>query len=150
MFDLSDRPLVWIPVKWAALKPGTGTKKLATEGEHLIEVEVELLERDDVVKVFNDYMSDELVALAERNSDEAETRGDEIAAKLEGLTGRTLEVNRFLSLVRSWRKVVDQGQAVELNEKNVRKLMQSPGFATAFEAAYLAGIAGKLKTRSGN
>jgi len=55
MFDLLDRPLLWISVKWPGLKPGgaDGTG-LAEAVENEIEVRVELKEADELETIFAD------------------------------------------------------------------------------------------------
>lgn len=140
MFDLADRPLVFIPVKWTVLKPGEGADgedALAVEVEVSVEVEVEVKDRDELLELFEDQFGDDL-----------ETEGALIEGKR--LTGRELELKRFLAIVKRWRKVVNKGKALELNEDNARKMLLVPGFASAFQNAYLAACAGKADIRKGN
>lgn len=137
MFDLSDRPLVFIPVKWTVLRPGEGDDALAVETEAAIEIEVEIKDRDELLAMFDDKFGSEPGA-----------EGAEIEGKR--LTGRDLEAKRFLAIVKRWRKVMNGGRPLELNEENVRKLLALPGFASAFEMAYLAACAGKADIRKGN
>lgn len=137
MFDLADRPLVFIPVKWAVLKPGEGEDAIAVESEAVIEVEVELKDRDELLTLFDDKFG--------------EVSGED-GAVVEGkrLTGRELEVKRIMAIVRRWRKVMNGNKPLEFNEENLRKLLAVPGFATAFENAYLAACAGRVEIRKGN
>lgn len=137
MFDLADRPLVFIPVKWTVLKPGEGEDALAVETEAVVEVEVEIKDRDELLALFEDTFGED---------DTVE--GAEVGG--ERLKGRELEVKRFLAIVRRWRKVVSGRKALELNEENARKLLSVPGFASAFETSYLAACAGKADIRKGN
>lgn len=140
MFDLSDRPLVFIPVKWTVLRPGEekdGVEGLAKELEVAIEVEVEIKDRDELISLFDDKFGDDL-----------DTEGAEVDG--ERLTGRELEVKRFLAVVKRWRKVVEKGKPLELNEANARKMLLVPGFLSAFETAYLSACAGKADIRKGN
>lgn len=140
MFDLADRPLVFIPVKWTVLKPGEtkdGEEGLAVEQEAVVEVEVEIKDRTELLALFEDTFG--------------ETEGVE-GAEVDGtrLTGRELEVKRFMAVVKRWRKVVNGSKPLELNEENARKLLAVPGFASAFETSYLAACAGKADIRKGN
>lgn len=137
MFDLSDRPLVFIPVKWTVLRPGEGDEALAVETEAVIEVEVDIKDRDELLAMFDD-----------RFGTEPGVEGAEIDGKR--LTGRDLEVARFLAVVKRWRKVLAGGRPLELNAENVRKMLALPGFSSAFETAYLAACAGKADIRKGN
>lgn len=137
MFDLSDRPLVFIPIKWAVLRPGEGDDALAVETEATIDVEVEIKDRDELLALFEDTFGTE-----------PGVEGAKVGA--ERLTGRDLEAKRFLAIVKRWRKVMNGGKPLELNEENVRKMLALPGFASAFENAYLAACAGKADIRKGN
>lgn len=137
MFDLSDRPLVWLPIKWTVVRPGEGEDALAVEVEAAVEVEVELKTRDELLAMFEEKFSDE------EGVESAEVGG-------ERLKGRELEAKRFETVVKRWRKVVDGGKPLELNKDNIRRMLGVPGFASAFETAYLAACAGKVDIRRGN
>lgn len=157
MFDLSDRPLVWIPVKWSVLRPGAKATSLAVETEALIEVEVDVLDRNELVELFAGYFEEGTVAAvaeaaaAVAASDDSEEAEDEPEALPEPAPSeRELEVKRFLRVVKNWRKFKDGGRPVEFNEANVRRLLAVPGFASAFEGRYLAACAGKSDIRRGN
>jgi hypothetical protein len=156
MFDLADRPLVWIPVKWSVLRPGARPKAVAIESEVSIEVEVEILDRDELVELFSGYFSDETVAAVKSDeepaADPAEEPDDAAAEELPAPepSERELEVKRFLRVVKSWRKVKEGGRDLDLNEENARKMLRVPGFASAFEGRYLAACAGKADIRRGN
>ena len=135
MFDLSDRPLVWIPVKWAVLRPGEGDDALAVETEAVIEVEVEILDREELKTLF----------AAEFGIEDAKPEVDG-----KQLEGRELETARFMKVVRDWRKVADNGKALEFNAENVKGMLSVPGFTSAFETAFLAACVGKVDIRKGN
>jgi hypothetical protein len=143
MFDLSDRPLVWIPIKWTALKrPDDDPAGLAIEAEFTFDCEVEVLDRDELVKLFGDDLGLEREAGEARAGDQA---GDNPPP-----TKRELEVARFLKVVKAWRKVKDGGRDLELNAENVGRVLARPAVVSAFETAYLAACAGKADIRRGN
>jgi hypothetical protein len=149
MFDLSDRPLVWIPVKWTTLrkpepdpapkgrrkKPADdGEEPLAIETEVSVELEVELLDRDQIPKLLGDLLED----------DKGET--DDTTE----LSERERELRRFMRVVKNWRKLKNGPQSVPFNEDNARLLLAVPGFISSFETAYLGACAGKADIRRGN
>lgn len=136
MFDIADRPLVFIPIKWTVLRPGEGDDANAVEVDAIVEVEVEVKDRDELLILFDDYFG--------------EPENGEVKIDEQRLSGRALELKRFMALVSRWRKVVAGGKPLELNEDNARKMLLVPGFATAFEASYLAACAGKSEIRKGN
>lgn len=143
MFDLSDRPLVWLPVKWKVLRPNPAKPEaVAVEKEALIEVEVELKDRDDLLALFDDTFGD--------HPADGEPVGVDVAGDGEKLTGRQLEAARFAAIVKRWRKVKANGNPLELNPENILKMLAVPGFASAFETTYLAACAGKADIRRGN
>lgn len=149
MFDLADRSLVWIPIKWTVLRPpesGEGEDPLAAEVEVSIEVEVELLDRDELVKFFGDELGIEREDGEKREGDLEENA----PADATPPTRRELEVRRFSRLVKNWRKFKNRGESVPFNAENVAKLLAVPGVVSAFEAAYLAACAGKADIRRGN
>lgn len=135
MFDLSDRPLVWIPVKWSVLRPGEGEDALAVEAEAKVELEIEILDREELVKLF---------------AEEVGAEGEEPEVDGEKLKGRDLELARFMKVVRDWRKVADRGEALQFNSENARRMLGIPGFTAAFETAFLAACVGKVEIRKGN
>lgn len=130
MFDLSDRPSVFIPVKWSVLRPNEDPEKNAVEQEVEIDVEVEILDRDELVELFN--------LRAEGGDGEA---GDDKRAR---------ELKAFMRVVSDIRKLKDGGKTVKFDEAVARKLLALPGFLTAFEAAYFNACAGKLEIRRKN
>lgn len=143
MFDLAERPLVWIPVKWPVLKP-TGKAGLAKEHTAHIEIEIELLDRDDLIDLFDHRFSES------DDVEQDESVEDEQDEKVARIASRDREVARFKRVVKQWRLVADAGKALELNDENIRRMLGVPGFVTAFEAAYLTACAGKAEVRRGN
>lgn len=138
MFDLSDRPLVLIPVKWAVLRPGRGKGATAVPQDITIKVEVELKDRDELVELFPEYLDGGWPIVEDEAPEETRART------------LNLEVDRFMKLVQSWSGVVDNGSPVEISPEVVAAMMKRPGFSQAFDKAYFAACAGKLETRKGN
>lgn len=130
MFDLSDRPRAWIEIAWPAIKPGE-EDGLAVEFEQKIELFVEILDRDEMKKLFPRLMGD-----------------DE--------TPEPSEIEVVMRLASDWRqsgskkKILDKGREVPFTRKNVEKLIKVPMFGPSFTAAYLAAVGGKVKLREGN
>ena len=154
MFDLSEKPLVWIPVKWLSLRPGPKAGDLAVEHENEIKVEVELKDRDELVEFFADALSETPQGKALKDSVAGDAAQD-VEAPIGEEAGekpspRVTEAERFLGLVKNWSGVADKGQPIELNLANAKRMLAVPGFAGAFETAYLLACAGKVETRKGN
>jgi hypothetical protein len=141
MFDLADRPLVWIPVKWTVLRPGEGDKEEAVETEVSIKIEVELKDRDDIAE-----LSVKMFGLDPEEKPEAS-----IADQLkDAKKGREKEVELFMQLVTNWKGVKKSGVDVDFNAENVRAMLGVPGFWGAFQSAYMSACVGKRETRKGN
>lgn len=121
VFDLLDRPLVWIEVRWPGLKPGP-EGGLAEEVEHVIELQVEVVDRDRLIELF---------------------------ALEEGMTPVD-DLTAFRELVKDWRKIVAAGNPLPFEEANIKRLLALPSFSTSLQAAYLGACAGKAKLREGN
>lgn len=141
MFDLTDRPLVWVPVKWPVLRPSEKEGETAVEHEVSIEIEVEIKDRDELVE-----LTSEMFGLDSSKEKELEGLSPEQIVE----RSRALEVTQFMTLVRDWRKFKAAGKPVEFTAENVRKLLSVPGFLTAFQTAYFNACAGKVETRKGN
>lgn len=120
MFDLVDRPSVWIAVKWPGLIRGPDEDGLAVSTEFEIEIEIDLVDRDEVAKLFVDGLD------------------------------RDAEVDLFKRVVHGWRKFKIAGKQAEFNDENIRKLLAVPMFATGFETSYLKAWQGKAETREKN
>lgn len=123
MFDLLDRPLVFIPVKWAGLKQGADGTAEATE--HVIEVQVEILD----LKAVNDW----LARGGKTFDNPAEQEAHEIAT--------------FRVVAKNWRKIKNDPV---FTDENIGKLLIWPGFAGAFGEAYLEAWNARVETREGN
>lgn len=121
MFDLVDRPRLWISVKWPGLAPGPDDG-LAVEVEHEIEVEVDLVDREEIIALFP----------AEKTLSPDE------------------EIATFKRLVSGWRKFKIAGQTAEFSDANIRKLLSVPMFSTGFELAYMKAWQGKGEAREKN
>lgn len=128
VFDLLDRPLMWIPVRWPGLKPGPDGG-VAVPTEHEIEVEVELLDdKEEFTKVFG---------------------LDDPAQRKEGETDPT-DFDAFKRVVKNWRKLTANKIPVEFTDENIRRVLRLPNFATSLQVAYLNALAGRVETREGN
>lgn len=138
MFDLADRALVWIPVKWGILKPSDKPDGIAVEHEVSIEIEVEIKDRDELVALTSEMFGNDGL-----ESDNLTV--EQIAAK-----SREKELSQFMSIVQSWRKFKNGGKEVEFSIDNARKLLAVPGFLNGFQQAYFSACAGKIETRKGN
>src|SRR5215213_11233961 len=125
MFDLLDRPLHWIPVRWKSLLTSTKKSGLSTAGEHEIELQVELVDRDEARKMFPVLF------------------GDEETEPPEGF-------DVFKRVVKDWRKIKAGGKAVELSDENIRALLNVPCFEAGFAIAYVTALAGQAEVREGN
>ncbi len=130
MFDLLDRPLHWIPVKWPILKPPVEEGDISTPGEAEVELQVEIVDRAEVMALFPNFFADDEV--------------DKVKPDPE----RELEI--FNRLVRDWRKIKSSGKVVEMNDANVKLLLSVPMFGAAFANAYLTAIGGSVAIREGN
>lgn len=141
MFDLAERPLVWIPVKWGMLKPSEETDKTAVEHEVSIEIEVEVKDRDELIALTGEMFG---LSGSDKPDDSKKTQAEIIAE------ARNKEIEQFLALVNNWRKFNDGGKPVKFDAENVKRLLAVPGFLTGFQTAYLNACAGKSETREGN
>lgn len=136
MFDLLDRPLVWIPVKW----PGLIQKEesaVAEAVEHEVEIQVEILDRD------------EMESWGERGSKGPvipEGTAPEAAKALQAADGLAI----FKEVAKAWRKIGAGGKSLAFNDENIAKLLRVQGFGAAFGQAYVDAWNGRIATRSGN
>lgn len=125
MFDLLDRPLHWIPVKWKSLVAPEKESDLSVEGEHEIELRVELVDREEAKAFFPGLF------------------GEDTADAPEGF-------DVFKRVVKEWRKIKANGRSVPLNDDNIRLLLNVPCFEAAFAVAYVTALAGQAEVREGN
>lgn len=54
MFDLAEKRLVWIPVKWNGVKAGTDPDAIAENVVHEIQAQVELVDSDELKKILGE------------------------------------------------------------------------------------------------
>lgn len=128
-FDLAAKRLAWLPVKW---------KGFASSGdepgqvvEHEIEVQVELVEREEFARLFV--------------QPDPEAEPDK-AAQFNRLT----DLERFNTVASNWRKVVAGTTSIPFNPENVAKLMGVPNFPLAFFQSYANAWQAIPETRAGN
>lgn len=121
-FDLLDRPLVWIPVTWPGLAPSDVEGEVAKVVEHRVDIQVEILPRDELERMFY-------------------PKGD--AEPVD-------DFDAFKRIAQGWRKLVAHGRPVEFTDDNIRLLLNVSGFPTALQTHYLKACAGKVETREGN
>ena len=143
MFDLAERPLVWIAVKWSILKPSEEADKTAVEHEVSVELEVEVKDRDELIVIAGDMFG---LTEGEEKPKVADKRTPlELAA-----AAREKEVDQFLLIVSNWRKLADGGKPVAFDRANVKRILAIPGFTNGFQTAYFLACAGKTEAREGN
>lgn len=135
MFDLLDRPLVWIPVTWPALLAPEQESDLAQPGEYTVELRVELIDSDEAVKLFPPMFPGR----------------DAAAAEAADATPEIWSFKAFKRLVKDWRKISSQGRASPpLNDKNIKLLLKAPMFIAAFATAYIGALSGRVQVREKN
>lgn len=158
MFDLAEKPQVWIAVTWPVLRPGAKPDDLAVTTDVTIDVEVELLDRDTLVDVFElgelveevaAATPEEEVAALVRAAEEIAEAGETVPANAREAQ-RKKNVDRFMRLVSNWRKIKNGSKSLPFTRANVEQMYKVPGFPVAFETAYLAAISGKADLRRGN
>lgn len=120
-FDLTDAPLLWVPVTWPMLKPGPDDG-IAIVEEARIDVLVEIVDRDELKAIF--YAED----------------GAEQMSDFDG----------FKRIVRDWRKVMDGNSPVPFTDENIEKILRVPSFPNALQTAYLKACNGSVAVREGN
>ena len=129
MFDLADKRMVWIPVRWPGVA-APDAEGVAQNVEHEIECFVELLDKDRLKEVF----------YPERDEDD----DPDEAEKLER------DLGKFMAVVTDWRKVKSGGASAPFNKDNARKILKVPMFASGFEESYIAAWSGQLEIREKN
>lgn len=135
MFDVLDRPKVWIPIYWPGLAPSDVEGEVAKVVEHRIDVLVELLDREPLIELFElDEPGVNRPATAPRTAAQERQRERDV----------------FTRLVSDWRRVFSGGKPVPFNPENVDKMLKINNFPTAFTTAYLQACGGKVETRAGN
>lgn len=127
-FDLLDKPLIYIPVKWPGLKADDNGDAVAVE--HTVDVQVEMLDVDPL----NEWVKSSTAIAADADRD----------------ARREHERGSFKTLARNWRGVVAKGKALPFTDENIDKLLQVPGFVDAFGNAYITAWSGKAELREGN
>ncbi|MBA3668430.1 MAG: hypothetical protein H0W65_12050 [Sphingomonas sp.] len=125
MFDLLDRPLHWITIKWPGLRQGENESELSQPADHEVELRVELLDREEVKRFFP----------AAFDLPDKDAPGE-------------LEI--FKRVVKEWRKVVSNGRPVTMNDENMGLLLKAPMFGAAFTERYLSALGGRVEIREKN
>lgn len=125
MFDLTDRPLHWISVKWPGLAQDDDANLTSQPTEHEVELRVELVDREEAKDLFPAVFD-----LDDRQQPE--------------------EMVVFKRIVKDWRKVVARGAVVKMTEANIGKMLRVPMFGAAFTNAYIAALGGRVEVREKN
>lgn len=129
MFDLADKRLAWIKVRFPGFRSNGDAPGEVVE--HEIELQVDLVDRDEFGRLF-------------LRPDEAEK--PEEAKAYDALT----ELDRFKSVVSNWRGVAMNGASVSFTDDHIKRLLNVPNFGDGFNTAYLLAWQGKADTRTGN
>lgn len=124
-FDLLDRPLVFVPVRWKGVASDDGGDAVVVD--HRVDIQVEILDKDE---------------LADWLKLTAETVAPEKA------TDHALAV--FKRVAKGWRKIKAGGRVPAFNDENIGRLLKWPGFDSAFGAAYWQAWNGRVEAREGN
>jgi hypothetical protein len=138
MFDLADKRLAWMPVKW----PGFVSR--GDEPGEVVDYEavfqVELVDIDRFQFLFMNPINDdgEKHAWATDEAFEAWKKG-EVDDKFRGR-----------ELVNNWRGIASGGTSVAYTPDNMNRLMGKPNFAVAFFTEYTKAYRAIKETRSGN
>jgi hypothetical protein len=144
LFDLLDRPLHWIPVKWPALIAPKKEDDLSLPGEHEVELRVELLDREEAIWRFPAMFGED----RKPRGTPPEGCADPNDPQKWGPTPETLD--SFKRIVHDWRKISAKGRRVEINDENISRLFASPMFEMGFMTAYLIALGGQAETREKN
>ena len=125
-FDLLDRPLLYIPVKWPGL--GVDDDGKAKEIEHSVEVQIELLDSDEA----NAWIDE---SVKEQKDAEAQAAHD---------------LASFKRVAKGWRGVKSGTRTADFSDENIARMLRAPGFSFHFGNAYAEAMRGKVATREGN
>lgn len=144
MFDLLDKPLHWVTIKWPSLVAPEKQDDLSEAGENEVELRVELLDRDEAGWRFPGLFGDDF----EFENPPPTEYADKDDPSKWGPTPTGVE--SFLRIVKDWRKIKAAGKTVEFNEKNARLLLQSAMFPAAFSIQYVLALGGRGQEREKN
>jgi hypothetical protein len=124
-YDLLDAPLAYIAVRFAGIAIGEGGEAVATE--HEVEIQIELLDRDEIVAWMKDAVADL----------QPEERAEH-------------ELKAFRQVAKGWRGVKGNGKVLPFDDVHIEKLLRKPNFVDAFGDAYMKAWQGKVEAREGN
>jgi hypothetical protein len=168
MFDLLDRPLVYVTVKWPGVKAGDQGEAVPVENS--VEIQVELLDDVEVQDWIHEGQRDphaaERADLIERlNANAARLDAGEpgagaeavaLAAEDAALRKRDQAANAardlaaFKKVAKGWRGIKHNGRAADWSDANIAALLAVSGFGNAFGTAYLATWRGQVEIREKN
>lgn len=120
-FDLAEKRLAWIPIRWGGIQPGEG-EGLATNTIHEIECQVELVTFARMREIFTPEEGQPVLS----------------------------DVEKFKAVVQDWRKVKMGSVSAPMVDENIDKLLQVPMFPAGFEKSYLDAWTGQLEEREKN
>lgn len=124
MFDLADKRLVWIPIKWPGVKPGEKDGDVAQNTVHEIECQVELVDAARLKELF--------------------PKGQNLDATSDKV------FKAFKALVHDWRKVKIGTKSAPMTDEHIRAILRVPMFASGFEGSYVDAWTGQLEEREKN
>jgi hypothetical protein len=138
MFDLAEKRLAWIPVKWPGF--ASAGDDVGRPVEHEVELRVELPDLDRFATLFMDPVAEDGTKLPNRTDADFD----------EWKAGKVDDDRRADELVVDWRKVMNAGTPVPFTPEAMRKLLRVPNFSRSFFESYAAAYAGREKLRAGN
>lgn len=168
MFDLLDRPLVYIPVKWAGVAADENGEAVAVE--HSIKLQVELLDSVESAEWAAEAQRVSFPEERARLQDDFNVAVDALESGREGAAQMLFRANEaqaalnkkiaddtkarnlatFRAVVKGWKEVVSNGRVAAFDDANINRILAWPGFPEAFAPAYLDALNGKAKVREGN
>lgn len=126
-FELLSAPVVYITVRIPSVRAGEAGR--AEQVLYDVEIQAEILKRDEVAKWVVETVEAEASPIAERPE-------KEFAA--------------FKKVARDWRGLTVNEKPVDFTDEYVAQLVQTPGFMKAFTDAYIEVWHGRVEVREGN
>jgi hypothetical protein len=115
LFDLATKRTAWIEVKFRGLK--SEGDALGVPFEHIIDMEVELIDREEFNRLF--IMPDEV-------------EEPEAFAAYQAITN----LEKITRVAINWRKIKFGGNPADFSEENLARMLNVPNFINGFNLAY--------------